>query len=321
MSRIGNKVSAFCFILLVTLLSTYSTVHASGAGANLETIGIVSGSVTGTYARFAQDLSDVLDEEGQLRVLAILGKGSVQNIRDLLELKGVDLAIVQSDVLEDFRRSNRERRFEDRIAYITKLYNEEIHLIARKDILNINDLVGKTVNIGQDGSGTAMTASIILEKLGIEIETINMSNNEALEALKVGDIDAAFFVVGKPATYFREMTKQSGLHFVPIKPNQALADIYLDGSLKHADYPNLVPKNQHVDTLAVGAVLAVYRWRKGMERYNRVNSFINRFFNNIDVFQISDAGYHRKWQEVDIRKDLVGWQRFRAAQEWLDTHP
>jgi len=71
--------------------------------ANRDAVGLVSGSVTGTYARFAQDLSDALDAPGELRVIAMLGKGSIQNIADLLYLRNVDAAIVQSDVLRFLR--------------------------------------------------------------------------------------------------------------------------------------------------------------------------------------------------------------------------
>lgn len=317
MPHLGRRISTFSTIVFMLLGTQATMARDSVDRANLETIGIVSGSVTGTYARFAQDLSNVLDEEGDLRVLAILGKGSVQNIRDLLRLRGVDIAIVQSDVLENFRKTKSERRFEERIAYITKLYNEEVHLIARQDIHSIEDLAGKTVDIGPEGSGTAMTARIILEKLGIKIKAINMSNNEILEAFRGGDIAAAFFVVGKPATYFRELSKNTKLHFLPIQRTRELANIYLKSSLNDTDYPNFIPPGKSVDTIAVGAVMAVFRWRKGMERYSRTEKFIDRFFSNIEIFKTE--GYHPKWQDVNIRDDLVGWSRFQAAQAWLDN--
>lgn len=58
-------------------------------------IGIISGSVSGTYARFAQDISNILDKkkENKFRIVAVLGKGSQQNIADLLHLKGIGIAI------------------------------------------------------------------------------------------------------------------------------------------------------------------------------------------------------------------------------------
>ena len=60
---------------------------------NRGTVGIISGGVAGTYVRVASDLANVLDKGDDLRVLAVLGKGSVQNIDDLLYLRGIDIAI------------------------------------------------------------------------------------------------------------------------------------------------------------------------------------------------------------------------------------
>src|SRR3954447_1864756 len=81
-------------------LSTYGQAPASAiAQANSGTVGVVSGGVDGTYIRIATDLAAVLDEGDQLRILPIAGKGSLQNVADILYLRGIDLGIVQSDVL------------------------------------------------------------------------------------------------------------------------------------------------------------------------------------------------------------------------------
>jgi TRAP-type uncharacterized transport system substrate-binding protein len=128
---------------------------------NAGTVGIVSGGVAGTYIRVAADLSAVLDDGNNLRVLAMIGKGSVQNIADVLYLKGVDIGIVQSDVLAYIRRENMFPGVERRVNYITKLYNEEFHILARNDIRELGDLAGKKVNFDNRGSGTFITSTIV----------------------------------------------------------------------------------------------------------------------------------------------------------------
>ncbi len=62
---------------------------------NRGTISVISGGINGTYVRIAADLSAVLDNGEDLRILPIMGKGSVQNIDDILYLKGIDVGIVQ----------------------------------------------------------------------------------------------------------------------------------------------------------------------------------------------------------------------------------
>lgn len=116
---------------------------------NQGTVAIVSGGVNGTYIRIAADLASVLDNGDELRVLPILGKGSVRNISDLLYLRGVDLAIVQSDVLSYIREQNIHPNIEQRIRYITKLYNEEVHVLAGPDIKSLKDLAGEESELRQ----------------------------------------------------------------------------------------------------------------------------------------------------------------------------
>lgn len=283
--------------------------------ANRDTVGIVSGSVHGTYARFAQDLSDALDAPGELRVVAMLGKGAVQNLADLLYLRNVDVAIVQSDVLRFLREDKVFPGLESKVRYAVRLYDEEVHILARPEIRSIKDLAGRRVNTGPKGSGTAMTAKILFDAEDISIEPLNLSNSEALAALKAGSIAAAVFVVGKPATYFREIASEHGLHFLPIELSKGLEETYLDAELRPADYPNLIPEGERVPTIAVGAVMAVYNWKPGTSRHDRVVRFVRRMLDSLPLLQ-TDA-YHPKWRSVDPRATVPGWQRLEAVEQWL----
>ena len=87
-------------------------------------IGVVTSDQSGTYLRIAADMGKVLDNPTTgLRILPITGDGSIQNITDLLYLKGVDLAIVQSDVLAYIKDHRIHGGVSDRVSYITRLYN------------------------------------------------------------------------------------------------------------------------------------------------------------------------------------------------------
>ena len=178
-------------------------------------VGVISGGVTGTYIRIAADLAAVLDSGEQLRVLPMVGRGSVQNLADILFLRGVDIGIVQSDSLAFVRQQRMFGGTESRLAYIAKLYDEEIHVLARRDITRIQDLAGKPVNMDGRTSGTAMTAGIMFERLGITVEAAYDPQDTALDKLRRGDIAAIVFVAGKPASLFAAIPPDSGLHFLP----------------------------------------------------------------------------------------------------------
>jgi TRAP transporter TAXI family solute receptor len=283
---------------------------------NQGTVSIISGGVNGTYIRMASDLAAVLDKGDQLRVLPIIGKGSLQNITDLLYLRGIDIGIVQSDVLSFIRKENLHPNIAQRIRYITKLHNEEVHILARKEIAQLSDLADKKVNVDVAGSGTAMTASTLFDALGIKVRTTNFDQALAVEKVKNGEIEAMVFVAGKPTDLFRKLEAESDLHFVSVPLTPDLLQTYLPSSLTHSDYPGLIADGQSTDTVAVGAVMAVYNWHPNNERYKRAANFVNAFFNGFEEFLKPPR--HPKWQEVNLATELPGWTRFQPAQDWLD---
>ena len=140
-----------------------------------------------------------------MRVLPISGDGSIQNITDLLYLKGVDLAVVQSDVLAYIKDRRIHGGVGDRVGYITRLYNEEFHLVARDRITSIADLSGKRVNFGPEGSGSYLTATMVFKGLGIDVTPQTFDNEAALDKLKSGEIDAMAVVAAKPAPIFQSI--------------------------------------------------------------------------------------------------------------------
>ena len=124
-------------------------------------------------------------------------------------------------------------------------------------------------------------------------------------------------MTGKPARLFSDASG-SGLHFLGLPLTPALLQTYLPTRLTHDDYPALVPADGPVDTVAVGAVLAVYNWPPGTERYTRLSRFVNSFFDNLAELQA--PGHHPKWKQISLAAQVPGWPRFPQAQLWLQRH-
>src|SRR3954470_10955834 len=125
---------------------------SNSASANAGTVGIISGGADGTYIRIAADLANVLDSEN-LRVLPIIGRGSLQNLRDIMFLRGVDIGIVQMDARQGLDVGSLQDAAQQKLRYIARLYNEELHVLASNDIRDIRQLDGQKVNIDKPGSG------------------------------------------------------------------------------------------------------------------------------------------------------------------------
>ncbi len=294
---------------------TPQTLNALTARANAGTVGVISGGVDGTYIRIASDLASVLDDGDSLRIVAMIGKGSLQNLADIMLLRGVDIGIVQSDALAYARRQRLLPGLDRLVQYIAKLYDEEVHVLARADIASLSDLGGKPVNVDVRGSGTAMTAALIFDSLGIAPDIRNDTQDVALDRLRRGEIAALVFVAGKPARLFSSIPAGSGLKFLPFEMTPALLETYLPARIASTDYPALVPEGGAVDTIAVGAVMAVYGWTPGVERHRKVANFVERFFARFDEFLRPPR--HPKWREVNLAAQVPGWTRFDVAAAQL----
>ena len=201
------------------------------AQANQGTVGVITGMEGGTYAQTGADLT-ILDD-GTLRVLPTLGKGSLQNLSDILYLKGIDVGFVQADALTYAKQHAMFPGLTQNIRYIAKLYDEEVHVLARKDINRLEDLNGQRVNVDVAGSGSAMTAEILLDAYGIKPKVEHEKQVTGVQELKHGDIAAIIHVGGAPIPLFAGIAADSGIHFLPLTLNPALAQTYLPDRFTH----------------------------------------------------------------------------------------
>ena len=279
------------------------------------TVGVAGGQLSGTYMTFANELAEVLDDGDNLRVIPIVTYGAASNMDDLLYLRQVDVAVTQADVFEYFRTQRKLSNLPYRVNYIVRLPVSEVHLLARTEIKTVEDLRGKKVSFGPAGSASSLTGTIIFQRLGVQVEQALVDNATALQKLKSGEIAALVRVIGKPIDFFNKIPANSGLHFVPIPFSKTFADYYTLGELTNKEYPNLVAEGEPTDTIAVPAVLAVYNWPKGSDRYRRVERFTEAFFRKWDKFR--EPPRHPKWRDVNLAATVPGWTRWGVSEEIL----
>jgi TRAP transporter TAXI family solute receptor len=288
--------------------------------ANHNTVTVISGNPNGTYLFVAFDLSAVLDSGNTLRVLPIIGKGGYQNVMDVLYLRGIDLCITQSNIMSYLKKSGEVGpNIDQRLAYIAKLYNEEMHILAGPGVTSIQELSGKRVNLSDVGSGTQFSSRLVFELLGIKVQEVNFDQAEGFQRVKTGDIAATVLIAGKPTGSFGKFKLEPGMTLLPVPYSDALEQDYFPAKLTGDDYPNLIPKGGSVDTIAVGAVLAAFNWPPNTDRYRRVALFTDAFFSKFAEFQ--KPARHSKWREANLASTLRGWKRFPAAEEWLAKNP
>jgi TRAP-type uncharacterized transport system substrate-binding protein len=290
--------------------------HAMRDEVNAGLVGIISRGMEGTELWEATDLAASLGRaQDHLRILPIAGNGALQNATDIVFARGVDVGIMQSDVLAALKRDPPFPGIENYVRYITKLYDEEVHVLAGTQIHSIEDLASQKVNFGAGDSGTFFTATAIFGALGVTVEATNFPQPVALEKLRRGEISALVCLTPKPARLFRDLRPDENLHFLSIRATSNLPQSYTSTTLTAEDYPELIEANAPVSTVAVGTVLAAYNWPAGTERYRKVARFVQAFFARLHEMQVPP--HHPKWHEIDLAASVPGWTRFPAAEQWV----
>jgi TRAP-type uncharacterized transport system substrate-binding protein len=285
---------------------------------NKGVVEVLTDSSSGISVRIAEDLAGLIDDGTTRRVLPVVGRSATQNLSDLVSLRGIDMAILQTDMLDIMRQQKTVPGLESRFTYVARLYNEEFHLLAGPNVASVGDLAHRRVNVGIPGSGTGVTAQRLFDLMKIQIEPVHDRPEVALAKLRAGQIDAVAFVAGKPAPLFQDVPRDAHLHFVSIPLNPNIINVYVPTSLSADDYPGLVPAGQPVDTVAVGSLLAVARLPPDTDRYRNVSNFVDIFFTQFRT--LLEPGHHPKWREINLAADAPGWTRFPPAQAWLDRN-
>lgn len=284
---------------------------------NAWTLGLAAGLLEGAPIRFAAEIARVVDDRDSLHVLPIVTRGPAENVEALLYLRGIDMAIINADALEQFRTS--VPNINQRIAYILNLFPSELHILARPEIRTLSDLRGKKVNFNTPGTAAAYSGPLIFDRLRLGVDRMFIPHPVALEQMRrgEGDIAAVVFITSKPVDAFTRGRWEPGFRFLPVDILDGdFLSLYLPSTLTPGDYPQLIPEGQSVPTIAVPTILAAYDWPAASDRYKRLVRFVDHLFSRIDRFKA--PGFHPAWREVNLAAGVPGLRRFAPAQDWID---
>jgi TRAP-type uncharacterized transport system substrate-binding protein len=281
---------------------------------NAWTLGLAGGLLEGAPLRLASEMARVVDDGDNLHVLPIVTRGPTENVNSLLYLRGVDTAIINTDVLEEYKAQ--VPNIQERITYIVSLFPSELHVFVRPEIKSLQDLAGKKVNFNTLGTAAAYSGPLIFTRLGVDIDKTFIPHPAALEKMKSGEMAAVVFITSKPVDAFLRGRWEPGFRFLPVEYDSRFEDYYLPTELDAKDYPNLIPDGEKIPTIAVPTFLASYNWPVGSDRYRRVSRFVDTLFGRFQTLQ--SPGYDPKWKDVNLAAKVPGLSRFRPAQEWLD---
>jgi TRAP-type uncharacterized transport system substrate-binding protein len=300
----------------VHLVSHQPAPSTPQASMNAWTVGLAGGLLEGAPIRLAAEIARVVDDGDNLHVLPVVTRGAAENLNSLLYLRGIDVAIINSDALDEYKRQVPD--IQHRLAYVLNLFPSELHIFVRPEIQSLNDLAGKKVNFNNQGTAAAYSGPLIFSRLGIDVEQTFIPHQVALEQMRKGEMAAVVFVTSKPVDAFVRGHWDPGFKFLPVPYESRLEDYYLPASLDATDYPGLIRPGEHVATIAVPTVLVAFNWQPHSNRFERVARFVDHLFSRIDMLQA--PGFDAKWKSINLAATVPGLARFPAAQAWLDSH-
>jgi hypothetical protein len=223
-------------------------------------------------------------------------------------------------VLTTFRRTGELGNIDDKVVYITKLFNQEMHVLVRADsgITTLEQLRGKVVNFSDAGSATQQSGREVFRRLNIDVKEVNTGQADAYEAMKRNEMAATLLSNAMPAPAIARLRPADGFRIIPVPYSNQFHEDYFPATITSEDYPNLITKGQSIDTIAYGSMIIAYNWPKNSDRYRRIAQFVDVFFSKFTEFQKPPR--HPKWREVNLAAQVPGWRRFDAAEEWLQKN-
>src|SRR5262245_52729558 len=295
----------------LAVLAVLSMLVTAAAAADL---GLITGGERGTYYQFGLNLQRLV-KPGGTNLSVYNSKGSIENVYAVYQRPNTQMGIVQSDVLAFVTRVQADpvlKRIAKKTRLVFPLYNEEVHLLGKRDIADFDGLGDRRVAIGREGSGTYITARLLFKVAEFEPkEMVLIDTDQALAELKAGRIDAMFYVAGAPVKLFTEnLSDGDQLSLIPIT-NKSVAEFYPSVEIPANTYPT---QDKAVPTVAVKAVLISFDFRR------RDCDVIGQFAQTVstNMAWLTENG-HPKWKAVDLNTPLRGWEQYDCVSRRLGT--
>ncbi len=297
--------------IAVAIASIVAGLFFAGAAFAVE-MNLMTGREKGTYYQFGLNLQQLVKSRG-IELGVHPSTGSIENLYAVYQRPNTQVGIVQSDVLAFVTRVQSNpmlARIAQKTRLVFPLYNEEVHILGRKGIADFDGLQGKRVAVGEDGSGTYLTARLLLEVTQVKpSQTVTVGTDDALAKLKAGEIDAMFYVAGIPVKLFNDgVSAADGLALVPIT-NPKASEFYQRVTIPVGTYPW---QGSDVTSVAVKAVLVSYDFRNA--NCDSVGQLAKILYENLAWLRQNG---HPKWQSVDLNYPLKGWEQYDCVRRYI----
>ena len=291
--------------------STVGGGSLSGASYSQGNLTFTTGGDQGTYYALGSVLAGQISAVTDTKVTAITSGGSQANILALSD-GDAQLGFVQSDVMSyAYEGTNLFDTAVTDFSVVAALYTEQVQIVTlNPELKSVADLAGKTVSVGDAGSGTYFNAVDILNAYGLDVDSdinpVYESFGTSADSLQDGKIDAAFVVAGAPTNAITSLAATKDVYLIGID------DTHANALIASSPYytQNVIPAETYnlpgdVPTVAVGAVVIAHDVVSEDDVYNVVSGI----FEHLDDVGAS----HAKGTELNLE--------FAASVTSVPYHP
>ena len=297
-----NKKIAATLIAGIMALSSFGAMNAMA-----DDLFLVTGGPMGTYYAIGGAMKGVLNPLLAESKLNLQASGASRANLEMIEEGDAQLATVQNDVM--FYAYTGTNLFEGEEPYqnfsaVAGLYDETIQIITcDENIKSVSDLAGKTVSVGDEGSGVEFNVRQILEAYGLsfdDITIVNGSFSEAAYGMKGGTIDAAFIVAGTPTLAIEELAETDQMSLIPIDEEHVAAlqsdyDFYTETVIPAGTYAGV---DEDVTTVSVRAALVA----SNEVSESIIYELVKAMFDNKDAL----VGMNAKFESLNVEDAVKG---------------
>ncbi len=175
---------------------------------------IATGRSDGAYYRYAKEYQKYLNKEG-IKLNIVTTAGSVEALK-LLDEGKVDVAFVQGGTAQKYTNH-------PNLSSLASIFYEPLWVFYNKKLQGIEylyDLKGKSISIGEKGSGTKALSQMLLKEN--DITDVNshikyLNSKESIKELIEGKIDALFMVVSPSSPNIKKLLNNKDIELFSFK--------------------------------------------------------------------------------------------------------
>jgi ABC-type amino acid transport substrate-binding protein len=255
------------------------------------------------------ELAGQLGRGSKIRLLPVAGLGAVANVRDLLSLRGIDIAVLNSDILAFLDQTREFPNARRRLRHLAHLYDQTVYLLARRDINTLEGLRGRKLIVGRGGSQVTATTLFKLQKIDVTLE--GLSHEAVLDDARISGFDGALLLSSELARLRPGAQMRRDFHLLPIALTPALQAMYRPALIEGQVTLGLAEPAK-VETVAVSTLLVVRATNPLGGGSADVRSFMQAFYSALS--ELRRQSPTSIWWGADINSLSPGWTRHPAAE-------